>query len=66
MAKTPSAPIAAATGEAPSQISLITNGKLHGFSAERLLRLVTRLGHDVEIRVSNSKGKEGKVRLNVT
>jgi predicted XRE-type DNA-binding protein len=51
--------------DAPSQVSLIVTGKLAGFSSERLLRVLARLGHDIEIRTSPAKGKTGKVRLKV-
>lgn len=49
--------------DAPSQLSLITTGKLAGFSAERLLRTLTRLGRDVEITIRSSRQRAGKVRL---
>lgn len=51
--------------DAPSQLSLITTGKLAGFSAERLLRTLTRLGRDVEITIRRSRGRAGQVRLRV-
>lgn len=49
--------------DAPSQVSLISTGKLKGFAAERLIRILTKLGRDVEIRISKSKSKGGKVRI---
>jgi predicted XRE-type DNA-binding protein len=49
--------------DAPSQLSLITTGKLTGFSAERLLRTLTRLGRDVEIIIRPARGRAGQVRL---
>jgi predicted XRE-type DNA-binding protein len=49
--------------DAPSQISLVNTGKLDGFSSERLIRMLTRLGRDVEIQISKASGKTGKVRL---
>ena len=50
--------------DSPSQISLIVTGKTAGFSAERLIRILTRLGRDVDISVSKAKGgKTGKVRV---
>lgn len=49
--------------DAPSQLSLIVNGRLRGFSAERLLRILTRLGRDVEIRIVKAKRSPGKVRM---
>ena len=36
-------------GDAPSQMSLVVSGKLRGFSVERLLRMLARLGRDIEI-----------------
>ncbi|HEY4218115.1 MAG TPA: XRE family transcriptional regulator [Gemmatimonadaceae bacterium] len=52
--------------DSPSQISLIVTGKTRGFSAERLIRILTRLGRDVDIAVRKSKtGKIGKVRVSV-
>jgi predicted XRE-type DNA-binding protein len=51
--------------DAPSQLSLIVTGKLRGFSAERLLRTLTRLGRDVEITIRRSRGRAGKVRVSV-
>ncbi len=37
--------------DAASQLSLLLSGKLRGFSAERLVRTLLRLGRDVEIIV---------------
>jgi len=51
--------------DAPSQLSLITTGKLAGFSAERLLRTLTRLGRDVEITIRTSRQRVGKVRISL-
>jgi len=52
--------------DAPSQLSLIVNGRRDGFSAERLLRILTQLGKDVEIRTSKAKTKQGKVSLQIS
>jgi predicted XRE-type DNA-binding protein len=49
--------------DAPSQISLVVTGKLRGFSTERLLRMLARLGRDIEITIKPSKGKAGKVSV---
>jgi hypothetical protein len=49
--------------DAPSQLSLMVTGKLTGFSSERLIRTLTRLGRDVEITVRPARGRTGKVRL---
>ena len=51
--------------DAPSQVSLMVTGKLAGFSAERLIRTLTRLGRDVNITIRPAKGRAGKVRLSV-
>lgn len=36
-------------GDAPSQMSLLLSGKIEGFSVERLLRMLLRLGRDIEL-----------------
>ncbi len=55
---------AAAIGVGQDKISLIFRSKLRGFSAERLLKFLINLGHDVEIRASKSTGDgPGRVRF---
>jgi len=49
--------------DAPSQISLVVTGKLRGFSTERLLRMLARLGRDIDIVIRPSKGKSGRVSV---
>ncbi len=49
--------------DAPSQISLVVTGKLRGFSTERLLRMLARLGRDIDIVIRPSKSKSGKVSV---
>jgi hypothetical protein len=44
--------------DAPSQISLVVTGKLRGFSTERLLRMLARLGR---FRAFVFKGQDRKV-----
>ncbi|HSK41318.1 MAG TPA: XRE family transcriptional regulator, partial [Arenibaculum sp.] len=39
------------------KISALTRGKLSGFTLERLLRLLTELGYDVEITARPAEGK---------
>ena len=52
--------------DAPSQISLMVTGKTRGFSSERLIRTLTRLGRDVDIVIRPTRsGAPGKVRLDV-
>ena len=57
--------VADETGEARSQVSLLLNGKLRGFSTDRLVRILLRLGRDIEIVIRQSRGnrKVGAVRL---
>jgi predicted XRE-type DNA-binding protein len=51
--------------DAASQISRLMTNHLDGFSAERLIRMLTRLGADVDIvvRQRNALGPHGKVRI---
>ena len=49
--------------DAPSQISLVVTGKLRGFSTERLIRMLARLGRDIDIVIRPAKGKTGKVAV---
>ena len=57
--------VADKTGEARSQVSLLLNSKLRGFSTDRLARILLRLGRDIDIVIRPSKGtrKVGSVRL---
>lgn len=57
--------VADETGEARSQVSLLLNSKLRGFSTDRLVRILLRLGRDVEIGIRPARGnrKVGAVRL---
>jgi len=57
--------VADETGEARSQVSLLLNGKLRGFSTDRLARILLRMGRDIEIVIRPSRGnrKVGAVRL---
>jgi predicted XRE-type DNA-binding protein len=49
--------------DSPSQMSLIVNGKLRGFSSERLIGMLAGFGRDVDIVIRNAKGSTGKVRV---
>jgi len=49
--------------DAPSQVSLVVTGKLRGFSTERLLRMLARLGRDIDIVVRNARGRTGKISV---
>lgn len=52
-------------GDAASQMSLLMRDHLDGFSAERLIRMLTRLGADVDIivRGGDKLTPRGKVRI---
>jgi predicted XRE-type DNA-binding protein len=50
-------------GDAPSQISLVVTGKLRGFAADRLVRMLTRLGRDVDITIRPARGRKGRVTV---
>jgi predicted XRE-type DNA-binding protein len=53
-------------GEQQSQISLVCAGRLDGFSPERLIRMLTRLGREVDISIRPTRtGRAGKVRVAV-
>ena len=41
----------------------VVTGKLRGFSTERLLRMLARLGRDIDIVIRPSKGKTGRVSV---
>ena len=49
--------------DAPSQVSLVVTGKLRGFATERLVRMLTRLGRDIDISIRPARGREGKVTV---
>ena len=52
---------------AQPDISLLVNGRISGFSLERLFSLVRRLGDDVEITIKHSERVKatGRMLLNV-
>jgi predicted XRE-type DNA-binding protein len=47
------------------KVSALLNGRLANFSSERLMRLLTALGHDVEITVSPKPGSRSHGRIRV-
>jgi predicted XRE-type DNA-binding protein len=53
------------TGLDQPKISALMNGRLGGFSSDRLLRCLTALGQDVDIvvRARAKGGKRGRVRV---
>ena len=57
---------AAILGVDQPKVSTIVNGRLDGFTQDRLMRYLRTLGEDIEIRVSHPKENEGEGRLTVT
>lgn len=55
---------AAILGVDQPKVSALKQGRLSGFSIERLMRLVLRLGRDVEITVKG-RSRSGSARLRV-
>lgn len=49
--------------DAPSQVSLVVTGNVRGFSIMRLLRMICALGHNVEINITDTGGKGGKLTI---
>ncbi len=48
-----------------AKVSALTRGHLRGFSAERLFRFLTALGHDVEIRIKTKPVARDQARVHV-
>ena len=46
-------------------LSRLLRGRLSGFSVDRLFRILTRLGHNIEVRVSSKKTARAKVSVAV-
>ncbi len=56
---------AAILGIDQPKVSALKQGKLSGFSIERLMRLLLRLGRDIEITVKRRASSKPKARLRV-
>ena len=56
---------AIAVGDAASQMSRLMTGHITDFSADRLVKMLLRLGSDVTITIRHASGmkKRGKVRV---
>ena len=52
--------------EAQSQMSLVMSGHLQGFSANRLIRILLRLGRNVEIIITRGSGSRATARVKIT
>ncbi len=58
---------AATIGVGQDKVSLVFRGRVRGFSIERLLKFLMRLGHDIEIRASDTTGSgPGHAQFSVT
>jgi predicted XRE-type DNA-binding protein len=56
---------ASAMGLDQPKVSALMNGRLSAFSSERLMRLLTRLGQDVEIVVKSTPRRRERGRIRV-
>lgn len=58
---------AAILGVDQPKVSRIVNGRLDGFTQDRLMRYLRALGEDVEIRVTHSKegNREGRLTVRI-
>ena len=56
---------AALMGVDQPKVSALLNGRFANFSSERLMRLLTTLGRDIDIIVKRSSGRrvEGRIRV---
>jgi predicted XRE-type DNA-binding protein len=54
---------AALLGIDQPKVSALLRGKLDGFSTERLLRCINRLGHDVDIVIRPSRDRRASTRV---
>jgi predicted XRE-type DNA-binding protein len=57
---------AALTGLDQPKVSALVNGRLSGFSSDRLLHCLTALGQDIDIVVTTSRRADGRGRIRVT
>jgi predicted XRE-type DNA-binding protein len=57
---------AALIGVDQPKVSALLNGRLANFSSERLMRLLTALGHDIEITIKAKPRarSQGQIRVN--
>ncbi len=57
---------AAHIGLPQSSVSLLLRGRLSGFSVERLLTILNRLGYDVEVRIAPAQREAAESRVSMT
>lgn len=56
---------AAVMGIDQPKVSALLNGRLDGFSSDRLMRLLVRLGQDVDVTVKATSRKRARGRIRV-
>ena len=54
---------AAMLGITQPQVSNLLRGKTYGFSTDRLLGLLIRLGHDVDVRIGKARSGAGRLHV---
>ena len=47
------------------KVSALMNGRIDNFSSERLMRLLTRLGQDIEVMIKTKPRGRGQGRIRV-
>jgi predicted XRE-type DNA-binding protein len=57
---------ASVIGLTQPQVSLLLRGRLAGFSIDRLLTILNRLGHSIEVRISAEERAPDEARLFVS
>jgi predicted XRE-type DNA-binding protein len=50
-------------GTDQAKVSNLTRGKLDGFSVERLMAYLLRLGFDIDMHISRTPSSKGRVRV---
>ena len=58
--------VAERVGLPQSNISHIVNGRLNNYSVERLLQVVSKLGHNIEVRISSQTSAEPSIAVVMT
>ena len=56
---------AALLGTDQAKVSALLRGRISGFSTDRLLRFVTRLGHNINIVVERQGGEHAHVSVSI-
>jgi predicted XRE-type DNA-binding protein len=54
---------AALIGTDQAKLSAVLSGRLSGFSIDRLITYLVRLGRDIDVNISDSHADRGKIRV---